>query len=321
MRYFLGIDGGGSKTIALVIDEEGRVHGMGLAKGSNHQGIGIGQALERIKSSIDSALSAAGLTTSDITHAVYGLAGADRERDLNILRPALASLPIASWRVVCDTMIGLRTGSPSNTGVVLICGSGTNAAGRNADGVEVQTGGFGYLYGDWGGGGDLAREAFRMAIRSYEKREAPSLLVESVPAFLGYADVESMYNDYLDRNLSNVPRDLSIVVHQTADAGDAVAASILSRMGRELGLAAHSVASRLPGLPDPFELVMVGSVIQKGRHPLVIEAVEEVLRANGWRYHMTIPEAPPVVGALWLALDDAGICLPHEWSAQFAKIG
>lgn len=312
MRHFLGVDGGGSKTAAVIIDEQGRTEGVGRAPGSNHQVAGVEQAMRHVRMAVEGALADAGLSARDIHHAVYGLAGADRDVDLALLRPALATLPIASWRVVCDTMIGLRLGSPSNTGVVLVCGSGTNAAGRNRHGVEVQVGGFGYLYGDFGGGTDLAREAFRMAIRSYEGREIQSLLTEAVPHYLGYRDVETMYNSYLDAGRTQVPRDLAIILHQTADAGDTLACSVLSRLGSELGLAAHAVASRLPDVDDPFQLVLVGSVLQRGRHRLVIQSIENLLQERGWTYHLVIPETPPVAGALGLALDDVGISLPSE---------
>jgi N-acetylglucosamine kinase-like BadF-type ATPase len=317
MRYFLGVDGGASKTMAVVIDEHGETHGWGKTGGSNHQTIGIERALANIRGAIDQALHKAGLSAEDIDYAVYGLAGADRSTDLAVLEPALATLPIRSWQLVCDTMIGLRTGSPSYTGVVLICGSGTNAAGRNKSGKVIQTGGFGYLFGDWAGGYDLARHAFRMAIRSWEGREEPSMLVERVPAYLGFADVPTMVNHYLDHPLSRVPPDLAIIVHEAANAGDALAGRLLWKTGRELGLAAHSVALRLGDLEPPWPLVLIGSVLQKGRHPIVLEGLRETLDSRGWSYQLVIPEVPPVCGALWLALDAQGIHLPMEIAAKW----
>ena len=353
VRYFLGVDGGGSKTTAAVINEEGQVLGAGRSGGSNHQICGMEAALVNVHGAIDGALVQAGLQPSDIHHAVFGLAGADRPYDMSIILPAIETLPLSSWRVVGDTMIGLRSGSPSNTGVVLICGSGTSAAGRNLQGDELMTGGFGYLYGDWGGGFDLARETFRMAIRSWEHREPPSVLTRMVPEFLGYRDVETMYNDCLDHVRDDVPFDLTLVLHDAANMGDPVALSVLSRLGHELGLAAHSVATRLTErpiraksgagtssqtpalsqtsshvgtasshepmdagmhssmLPKPFDLVLIGSVLQKGRHPQVIGGIEDVLKPHGWNYSLRIPDVPPVHGALLLACDDAGFRAPQ----------
>ncbi|KPV43938.1 N-acetylglucosamine kinase [Alicyclobacillus ferrooxydans] len=321
MSYFLGVDGGGSKTLAVITDEKGHVLGIGRSEGSNYQSIGIDKATQHIGNAIDCALYDANLIADDITHAVYGLAGADRPKDLAIVLPACRKLPIQSWRVVCDTMIGLRSGSPSFTGIVLVCGSGTNAAGRNKYGDEVQTGGFGYLYGDWAGGGDLARAAFRTAIRSFEGREEYSLLVKLVPEFLGYTDVEHMLNDYLDKEYTNVPRELAIVVHQAANRGDTLSCKILARMGYELGLSAKSVAMRLCDLDEPLDVVLVGSVIQRGRHPLLIGGIEQVLNDSGFEFRLCIPDIPPVCGAVLLAFDDHGIAIQtstyDHWAAEF----
>ncbi|MCL6625262.1 N-acetylglucosamine kinase [Alicyclobacillus shizuokensis] len=312
MRYFLGVDGGGSKTESIIVDEQGNLVGWGCTGGSNHQTIGIQAALANIRESISMAMESAGVKPRDICHAVYGLAGADRPTDHAILQPALSTLPIPSWRVVCDTMIGLRCGSPSNTGVVVVCGSGTNAAGRNEYGVEVQTGGFGYLFGDWAGGGDLARQAFRMAIRSWEGREEPSLLAQRVPDYLGFSDVPAMLDYYLDHPGTPIPRDLAVLVHQTADDGDKLAEHLLWKTGKELGLAAHSVATRLGNLVQPFRLVLIGSVLQRGRHPILLSALDETLQGKGWRYTRVLPKVAPVCGAVWLALDDKGVHLPES---------
>src|SRR4030095_2555655 len=103
----------------------------GISGASNHQSIGMDKALAHINESIDQALQAAGLSHTDIAFTQYGLAGLDREQDYDIVRPALADIPFSNWDMVSDTFEGLRTGSTSNKGVVLICGTGSNAAGRN----------------------------------------------------------------------------------------------------------------------------------------------------------------------------------------------
>src|SRR5665647_948556 len=146
MRYIMGVDGGGSKTYAVIVEETANKVGSGVSGSSNHQVIGVEQAFMHIKEAIDQALEAAGLVYKDITFIQYGLAGLDREMDYALMRPVLNSLPFSNWDMVGDTMEGLRTGSYKNAGVVLLCGSGTNAAGRNDAGQVIQVGGVGYLY-------------------------------------------------------------------------------------------------------------------------------------------------------------------------------
>ena len=328
LTLILGVDGGGSKTRAVVTDLSGNIVGEGRAGCGNHQTNGIDAALAEIRSAAGQAVSEARAKPDDIAAVCYGLAGADRPADFAILRPALATLPYRNWEVVCDTMTGLRAGSPDGVGVVLVCGYGTNAAGRNARGETVQTGGFGYLYGDAAGGSYMAEETFRAAVRSWEMREIESRLTRDVPAWYGFETMEQLVNDRLDKAIYRVPPDLTLVLHRAADAGDKLAIRILRDAGRELGLAAASVILRLGGFAAfggrPIPVVLTGSVLQKGRNPHLLNALEETLRDRaGGPFELVIPTIEPVFGAVLLAMDRLGVPTPADalkrWSSESAS--
>lgn len=327
MTYIMGVDGGNSKTYTVITDLTGKKVGTGIAGCGNHQ-VNLGLAIKNIGLSIEQALKHANLRSEDIEFVQYGLAGADRETDFRILREALETFPFKKWDVVCDTLEGLRTGSLDNVGVVLVCGSGTNAAGRNLDGQMVQTGGFGYMYGDGigVGGHSLAVEAFRAAIRSWELRESPTLLTKLVPEAMGYPTVEAMFNGSLDQGLARVPASLSIVLHQAAEKGDAVSIKILENCGKELGIACLSIIRRL-GLGSAVEekpmipVVLVGSVIQKGRSPYLLGTLRQVIEEAGYRPHFVIPSMAPVYGALLIGMDQLGIQPTESLMTQFSEYG
>mgnify|MGYP001473407850 CR=1 FL=1 len=324
MTLILGVDGGGSKTRAVVTDTEGNILGEGRAGCGNHQMNGIDAALAEIRAACEQAVRAAGAEPDVIAAVCYGLAGADRDADFAVLRPALATLPYRNWDVVCDTMTGLRTGSPDGVGVVLVCGSGTNAAGRNARGETVQTGGFGYLYGDAAGGSHMAELTFRAAVRSWELREIPSRLTRDVPAWFGFGTMEQLVNDLLDRAIDQVPPDLTLVLHRAADAGDELAIRLLADTGHELGLAAASVILRLGGPAAfgerPIPVVLTGSVLQKGRNPHLLGALEKTLRdKTGAPFQLVMPEIEPVFGAVLLAMDRLGLPVPPDAAARWSS--
>lgn len=322
MRKILGVDGGGSKTYAVLVDELGNRLGQGVAGCGNHQGPGMDVAKENIQLAMSQALTEAGLEPEDITYVQYGLAGADRPYDFSIIRPALATLPYPRWDVVCDTYEGLRTGSPTNVGVVLVCGSGTNAVGRTQSGETAQTGGFGYLYGDTAGGQFLAEETFRAAVRSYEYREGPSLLPDMVSEALGFASMEEVYNHYLDNEIYHVPLHLTLLLHEAAARGDGLAIRILVDTGRELGNAANSVVQRLGGFGDePFPVVLTGSVLQQGRSSYLLESLEREVRRKNKSAYFVIPEMAPVYGAIMLGMDHLGIRVTDDMLAQFISYG
>lgn len=127
MNYYLGIDAGGSKTIAVITDESGTIISSGMSGCGNHQ-VNVELARTSITESVDQALQGARLSRSDIAFASFGLAGADREADYVVLRPMIKALGFANYEIVCDTVIGLRAGTRQPYGVVLICGTGTNCS-------------------------------------------------------------------------------------------------------------------------------------------------------------------------------------------------
>ncbi|MCJ8009203.1 N-acetylglucosamine kinase [Lederbergia wuyishanensis] len=318
MRYVLGVDGGGTKTYTVITDEKGNKLGEGLSGRGNHQGHSIESTMVNIKDSIDQALEMAGLDYCDISFAQFGLAGADRPYDFSILLPALETLPFKSWDLVCDTYEGLRIGSKTNTGVVLVCGTGTNAAGRNKDGLMIQTGGMGYLYGDGAGGSDMAQQTFRAAVRSWEFREGPTILTKKVPEFFGFENMEQLVNDFLDREIYRVSAKLTVVLHEAANEGDEVAIRILRETGKELGIAANSVIKRLGGFEgENIPIVLVGSVFQKGRDPHLLDSLKTTVEKENKDITLVIPEIEPVYGSVLLAMDHLGIEVAEEVYEKF----
>ncbi|UJL45395.1 ATPase [Virgibacillus sp. NKC19-16] len=308
MVYILGVDGGNSKTYAVIVDEDGNRVGHGISSNGNHQGIGVARFLENIQIAIEQALYEAGLTADQVSFAQFGLAGADREKDFKVLRQALRTLPFENWDVVPDTLEGLRAGSNTNTGVVLVCGAGTNAAGKNKYGEAVQTGGFGYQYGDGAGGAFMAQEAFRSAMRSWEKREDQTLLTQMIPEYLGFHNMEEMYLYYLDNLNEKVPLKVTLILHHAADLGDKVAIRILKEVGWELGIAANSVIKRLGGFDrETIPIVLTGSVLQKGKSTHLLNALEETIKVVTPNHELIKLEMEPVYGSILLAMDKLNI--------------
>lgn len=321
-RYIMGVDAGGTKTYAVITDHNGRKIGSGLSGEANHQTIGMERAYLNIKEAIDLALKDGGLDYHEIDFTQYGLAGADRPIDFQIIEPALKRIPLKRWDLVCDTMIGLRTGSRDNEGVALVCGTGTNAAGRTSDGTSVQTGGFGYMFGDEAGGSHLALETFRASIRSWEQREIPSSLVKKVPKFLGFASMEELVDYYLDNQIDTVSNGLTIVLHEAAKEGDKLSIHILEKMGTELGRAAKSVIKRLGEFTTrPIPIVLIGGVLQKGRSVSLLNALRKTIVEEFHEVEFITPKMEPVYGANLLGMDRLGIPTTLEVEEKFIQYG
>src|SRR4051794_16686546 len=195
MKLFLGVDGGQSGTTAVIGDETGKLLGTGEGGPCNHAAAGEGRRkLERaIAESLGKACALAGLDPATVAFesACFGMSGGpDDKREIlaGVLRTSLLT-------VTNDAVIALAGATAAGEGVITIAGTGSIAFGRNADGRSARAGGWGYIFGDEGGGFDIARQALRAALRMEEGWGPRTSLRELFLAETGARDA----NDLLHR--------------------------------------------------------------------------------------------------------------------------
>jgi N-acetylglucosamine kinase-like BadF-type ATPase len=306
MRYVLGMDGGQSKTVAVVADETGLVLGVGRSGNCNYQGQGIETAMTEVQTAAEGALAMAGL--SRVSVAFYSVAGADLPEDFAVLRPAIGGLDLADRTIVDnDIVAALRSGTESPDAVAVGWGSGTNALGRNAAGQEVRLPALGQISGDWGGGADLGREAIWLVARAADGRGEPTALTELVLPALGVATAEEMIRRlYLTKVPAKEILDLAPLVFRAARDGDAVARKLVERSGEEVVVTALALLRRLDLLGNVADVVLAGSIF-RGEGTLLLDTVRGRLAAEAPLARIVIPELDPVLGSLLCALDALGV--------------
>lgn len=314
MRYVLGVDGGNFKTVAAVADERGVIHGVGRAGNSNHQGRGMKEAMDEIRRAGDAAMAEAGVQASAMAAAFYALAGADLPEDFATLSPAVAQLHLADvTELDNDSIVALRSGSDCPDAVVVAWGSGTNGAGRNSAGARVRLPALGWISGDWGGGGDLGREAVWLVARAHDGRGQSTLLTDLVLDTLGVDTVDEMIRTlYLRQTSSAQVIQLAPLIFRAAAAGDVVARAVVARASTEVVTVAHSLLQRLDLLETPADVVLAGGVF-RAQGCVFRDAIQSELHAIAPRARLVTPDVEPVVGAVFHALDclripvDAGL--------------
>ena len=160
MRVVLGVDGGGSKTHALVADERGETLGFASSGRSNWEDAGLEAARAALAEAVGGALAAAGVRPGDLAASAFGLAGLDWDDDRPMLAALVDPLGLGGPRTLeNDSFIALRAGASRPFGVVVIAGTGTVAAGRDPAGRSFRTFGLGPMYGDFGSATEVAEEA------------------------------------------------------------------------------------------------------------------------------------------------------------------
>ncbi|NMP22555.1 N-acetylglucosamine kinase [Sulfobacillus harzensis] len=189
---WLGVDGGGTKTEALLVSDHD-VLGWARAGASNHQAVGMTEALDTLTSLAEEVRKQSGLGWDAIDAAVFGLAGADFPEDVDALTSGLKGrLPLASLTVLNDAEIALTAGSESGTGIVAVAGTAWNTFGVSPSGERRHVGGLGYEWGDYGSGIDVAREVLHAAFRSAELRGEKTILEAMVLNLLGVPDYAAL---------------------------------------------------------------------------------------------------------------------------------
>lgn len=319
LSLYLGVDGGGSKTLAVLTDESGVVRGVGLGGPGNFQGPGVERARSEVKRSIDQALAQAKARPSDVAGAYFGMAGADRAQDFEIVRGMLAPIvPTKNWGFENDSTIGLWAETGDGVGVGVVCGSGTNVVGFNARGKRVQVGGMGYLFGDFAGGGLIGTLALRHAMRGHEGRGEPTALYDKLRAHYGLEHLIDLV-DYEYEGRSMRLGSLAPIVFATAAEGDAVARQILIDVGTDLGVSAAAAIRQLFEPSEPAPVVGIGSVFQKATNPLMYDTFVAVMREAHPDVRPTVLGCEPVFGAVYAALRQAGFEATPEFKARLAE--
>jgi N-acetylglucosamine kinase-like BadF-type ATPase len=304
VRPVLGVDGGGSKTHALVADERGEVLGFASSGRSNWEDTGLEAAGAALAEAVGGALAAAQVPPGGLAASAFGLAGLDWGPDRPMLAALLEPLGLAGpRRLENDSFIALRAGASRPFGVVVVAGTGHVAAGRDPAGRTVRTLGLGPMYGDFGSATDVATEAVRAVADAYTGRGPATSLSRLLPPPAGCASAEQLLQR-LSRGMVPLPAAAPLVL-QEAEAGDPACRQIVLHAGASLGSSAAVVARRLGLGGRRFELVMAGGLFAS-RNRLLEGALVDAVRRQAplaTPVHLT---CKPVVGAALEALDLAG---------------
>jgi N-acetylglucosamine kinase-like BadF-type ATPase len=299
----LGVDAGGTKTHALVVDRDGRVVGFGSAGPGNWEVVGLDGMLAALGDAIDAALAVSGGRRRKVAAAAFGLAGLDWPSDVPVLGAAIARLGIGGTRYLAnDAFVALRAGCREPFGLVSNAGTGTVTAGRNHDGDTFRTMAIGF--GEHGGGGELVRDGLDAVAAWHHGHGPPTALTGRLLAATGTTTVAALFEG-ISRGSLDLGASASRLVVDAAADGDPVAVGLADRMGRDLAASVAGVALRLGMASAAFELVTTGGI-----HAAGCAALDDAFRAGvaaacpGARPAPLT--APPAAGAALLALERLG---------------
>lgn len=295
----LGVDGGNTKTVALVARPDGTVVGAGRGGCADIYGApSFDAAIDEIAGAVRAALPE-GVDVDDVSTAVFSLAGADWDEDKDDLRAALARIvPRAEVVVLNDAIGALRAGTSDGVGVSVVVGTGGCVGAASRDGREWHSSWWALHTGAWAIGTDALHAVYEAELGIGR----PTALTDAVLASFDASSVEAVLHAFTRRG-GRRAWDASLLAPSVLRAGsaDEVARDIVQAHGAKLGEIARVAVDKV-GLQPPFPLVLLGGVLRgTGSQLLVDEIVAHVPEAEPLR-----PTREPVAGALLEALDRAG---------------
>ncbi len=314
MQYVLGVDGGNTKTIALVATLDGRIVGAGRGGCGdiynaldNRDGPDSAMvAIANIEYVVRSALQAAHVEPPELVAAVFNMAGADWPEDFAFLQAAIEARGFGRTVIVQnDAMAVLHPASPDDTGVSVICGTGAATGARGPGGRTWHSS---FWQGQIQGSAQLGQKTLDAVYRSELGIEPPTTLTPRVLDFFELKTVEELLHLFTSRvaQLPDHRGRLTPILLDEAHAGDSVARQIVEEHGRALGKFAQA-AARIVGLEGTvFPLVLAGGVF---RHPspLLANTIIETVRATSPAVRPTRYPFEPIIGVLFTALETAGV--------------
>ena len=295
-EYFLGIDGGGTKTDFALVDKEGRLVRREILGASNPVDIGIDNTLRCLSEGI--VRVCAGISVRKVS-VFAGLAGGSSSEYKNAILKHLEGLGFAKSNCGSDAdsivEAGLYVDGAAHDGVVVIMGTGSVVFLRK-NGVKTRFGGYGYLLGDMGCGFSLGRDAICAALYEEEGTAEHTAITELVRARTGKARALEALADFYSGGKREIAS-YAPIVFEAYDLQDAVAERILQSNARYIADAVSNAAERM-GNERPVRVVIAGGLTR--RSDVLVPMIEKSLKDISM-CSISIYEEPVVKGALLLA--------------------
>ena len=307
MTLLAGVDGGATKTVAVVGRLDGTLLGPARAPPSNYHNVGVEKAVKAIQTSVGVACRRAGASTGDVETVVMGLAAMDSPRDFLIGRKVANLTGLGKRRIVKhDSVIALYAATLGRPGIVVNAGTGSFATGIDAHGRVIRAGGWGNIIDDEGSAYDIGKLGIRAALRGLDGREKETAIAKMLVGKFKLRTLENVVHEVHEKPMTvEEISAVSKLVAQAALRGDRAARSIFAHQGRVLARLVSTIAQRLDMTRSKPNVYCTGGVFKAGA--IILNPFRRELRKSIPRFTIARARFEPVVGAFILALKEEGV--------------
>ena len=297
MSAVLGIDGGGTRTRASIVDGE-RVLAFVENGSIKRLRVGAEAAEANLRAILQDVFTKAGVKS--VKAASAGVASANMPGVKEWITEVFSEFGVQRSEVVGDEVIALDGAFKGGPGILQIAGTGSNCVGRAPDGGRESAGGWSSRLGDEGSGYWIGLHAIRRALNAHD-REEPSRILDTVGGIWGTKTIEELVN-LGDSTPGPDFAALAPAISELAEEGDVVALGVLKQAALDLVdsvLLVRTKLRRKHNLTAEVPVAWIGSVIGKSR--LVREQFFAGLHANAPKMPIGETEVAGIEGAVWRA--------------------
>ena len=304
-RIFLGVDTGGSKSHAVLVDQSGRILALARGGSGNPDEIGYDGLAGLLNELVHEACRQAEVGLDKISAAGFGIAGLDWDSQIPAARQAVGAAGLTCpFEVVNDIVLGLYAGTQAGWGIAVGAGTGCNCRGRDRHGREGRMVGYGLPFGEAAGATELVEWAVRAVALAWTQRGAATSLSEVYVRLAGVTSVAELLEGLALGRLRLSPQ-AALAIIAEAQAGDAVAGQLMAWAGSELASMVCGVARQLKFGQTPFEVVTMGSLFRAGA--MILTPFRDALLRAYPLAEVVQLTAAPVCGAALLGMQAGGL--------------
>lgn len=302
---FLGIDGGATKTSAVILDAAGKEVSRGYSAGSNFAVSGLGRSLDNLYAAISGAST--GVYPQNFK-VCLAMAGIDTQKQKEMLQKAITTHRFLSkfFRIppliINDSQAALRSGTNDKNALVIVSGTGSNCYGKNETGKEAKSGGYNYILSDEGSAYDIGSKILKSITRYLDGRGQTTLLKDIVFKNLKISTLEDLSSLVYEKPWDKTDiGQMAPYINEAAAQKDPVALQIIDSTALELALMAKSVIQSLNLKDKKFTLVTSGSVFKIGE--ILLQKFYGDIKTFSPNVVFTFPQKDTATGAAYLAAE------------------
>ncbi|MGE7624514.1 N-acetylglucosamine kinase [Viridibacillus sp. NPDC096237] len=307
-RYIIGIDGGGTKTQAVIGTSDGEILAVVTGGGSNIKSIPKEKVKVQIGVLLEQLLKKAAIHKAEVNSVFVCTAGGDREEDIvcwnKWIQDFFQSYP-CKIQVKNDAVAALVSGTFQVDGLVLVAGTGSIAYLMQDNGRKIhRAGGWGYLFGDEGSGYYMGIQALRYISQLYDLQEGLDEFAVEVLNYLQLKNpVEIITKIYEQDQPRLIVASIAMPILELAERGNDVACRIVFNAINQL-IRLLSVLYSREESAKTLPIVVCGGLFE---NEYFFQQFEQTLSLASSDNVLIKPSVSPVVGAFILALLDMSI--------------